>query len=153
MILQDRDLVIREQHIDVTVDIPFTSLRTWERGLVQVLSNLIDNALKYSPKDSEVTIRTGRTDGRAFVEVEDRGPGIPAPEQALVFEQFYRGGSAQSRGVQGAGIGLAFVKKVMEAHGGLVTLESRPGEGSAFRLVFPDAARASEPDGARNAES
>jgi signal transduction histidine kinase len=119
----------------------------------QCVHNLIDNALKYSPGHARVTIRTGRTDGKAFVEVEDRGPGIPVPEQPLVFEQFYRGGSAQSRGVQGAGIGLAFVKKVMEAHGGQVILESRPGEGSTFRLAFPDAAPSAQPDVAGNGRS
>ena len=119
----------------------------------QCIHNLIDNALKYSPKDAQVTIRTGRADEKPFVQVEDRGPGIPVPEQPLVFEQFYRGGSAQSRGVQGAGIGLAFVKKVMEAHGGRVTLASRSGEGSTFRLTFAEAALASQPDDARNGRS
>jgi signal transduction histidine kinase len=119
----------------------------------QCVHNLIDNALKYSPSGAQVTIRTGRADGKAFVEVEDRGPGIPVPEQPLVFEQFYRGASAQSRGVQGAGIGLAFVKKVMEAHGGQVILESRPGEGSMFRLAFPDAAPTAQPDDAGNGRS
>jgi two-component system phosphate regulon sensor histidine kinase PhoR len=119
----------------------------------QCVHNLIDNALKYSPSDAQVTIRTGRTDGKAFVEVEDRGPGIAPAEQPLVFEQFYRGGSAQSSGVQGAGIGLAFVKKVMVAHGGQVILESRHGEGSTFRLAFPDAAPAAQPDGAGNGRS
>jgi signal transduction histidine kinase len=115
----------------------------------QCVHNLVDNALKYSPADASVTVRTGRGDRFAFVEVEDRGPGIPAAEQPLVFEQFYRGGSAQSGGVQGAGIGLAYVKKVMEAHGGRVTLQSRPGAGSTFRLAFPEASPASEADAAR----
>ena len=117
------------------------------------IHNLIDNALKYSSKEAQVTIRTGRSDGKAFVQVEDRGPGIPAPEQALVFEQFYRGASAQSCGVQGAGIGLAYVKKVMEAHGGQVILESHAGEGSTFRLAFPEAALVPVPDDARDGRS
>ncbi len=115
--------------------------------------NLIDNALKYSPKDTQVTIRTGRTDGQPFVQVEDRGPGIPAAERPLVFERFYRGASAQTGGVQGAGIGLAFVKKVMEAHGGQVILESRTGEGSTFRLAFPESPHAPQPDDARDGSS
>jgi signal transduction histidine kinase len=113
----------------------------------QCIHNLIDNAVKYSPKDSTLTVRTGRGDGMVFVEVEDQGPGIPAAEQPLVFEQFYRGRNAQSGGVQGAGIGLAFVKKVVEAHGGQVSLRSRPGEGSTFRLSFPEAAPAPRLDG------
>jgi signal transduction histidine kinase len=115
----------------------------------QCVHNLVDNALKYSPADGSVTVRTGRADSFAFVEVEDRGPGIPAAEQPLVFEQFYRGPGAQSSGVQGAGIGLAYVKKVMEAHGGRVTLESRPGAGSTFRLSFPDGPHTTHPEEAR----
>jgi signal transduction histidine kinase len=66
-------------------------------AMYQCIHNLIDNALKYSPKDSQVTVRTGQMDGTVFVDVEDRGPGIPAAEQPLVFEQFYRGGSAKAR--------------------------------------------------------
>lgn len=119
----------------------------------QCVHNLIDNAVKYSPKDSALTVRTGRGNGMVFVEVEDRGPGIPAAEQPLVFEQFYRGRNAESGGVQGAGIGLAFVKKVVEAHGGQVSLRSRPGEGSTFRLSFPEAAPAPRLDGAGDGRS
>lgn len=116
----------------------------------QCVHNLIDNALKYSPKDARVTMRTGRTNGMVFVEVEDLGPGIPAAEQPLVFEQFYRGACARSSGVQGAGIGLAFVKKVVDAHGGQATLESRRGRGSTFRLSFPGIPRAAQSDEPRD---
>jgi signal transduction histidine kinase len=119
----------------------------------QCIHNLIDNAVKYSPKDSTLTVQAGRVDGMVFVEVKDQGPGIPAAEQPLVFDQFYRGRNAQSGGVQGAGIGLAFVKKVVEAHGGQVSLRSRPGEGSTFRLSFPEAAPAPRPDGAGDGRS
>ena len=122
-------------------------------AMYQCVHNLIDNAVKYSPKDSTLTVRTGRVDGMVFVEVEDHGPGIPAAEQPLVFEQFYRGRNAQSGGIQGAGIGLAFVKKVVEAHGGQVSLRSRSGEGSTFRLSFPEAAPAPRLDGAGDGRS
>lgn len=143
----------RGGHLELPAEADIPDIEGDEIHLLNVLHNLIDNALKYSPGHAQVTIRTGRTDGKAFVEVEDRGPGIPVPEQPLVFEQFYRGASAQSRGVQGAGIGLAFVKKVMEAHGGQVLLESRPGQGSTFRLAFPDAAPTAQPDVAGNGRS
>jgi two-component system sensor histidine kinase SenX3 len=105
----------------------------------QCIHNLIDNALKYSPKGSPVTIGSGRRDGGVVLQVSDRGPGIAPEEQDLVFDQFYRAGSADVGGVQGAGIGLALVKRIMRAHGGTVTLESRPGEGSTFQLTFPEA--------------
>lgn len=115
----------------------------------QCVHNLLDNALKYSPADATVTVRTGRADGCAFVEVEDRGPGIPGAEQPHVFEQFYRGASARSSGVPGTGVGLAYVKKMTEAHGGRVTLESRPGLGSTFRLSFPPVSHGRHTEDAR----
>jgi signal transduction histidine kinase len=105
----------------------------------QCIHNLIDNALKYSPNGSQVTIASGRRDGSVFLQVSDRGPGIAPEEQELIFEQFYRARSAGEHGIQGAGIGLALVKRVMKAHGGAVTLESRLGEGSMFQLTFPEA--------------
>ncbi|MGD8896254.1 MAG: HAMP domain-containing sensor histidine kinase, partial [Acidobacteriota bacterium] len=105
----------------------------------QCIHNLIDNALKYSPKRSPVTIGSGRRDGVVFLRVSDRGPGIASEEQDLIFDQFYRARSADVGGVQGAGIGLALVRRIMRAHGGTVTLESRVGEGSTFELTFPGA--------------
>jgi signal transduction histidine kinase len=74
-----------------------------------------------------------------FLRVSDRGPGIAPEEQGLIFDQFYRARSADVGGVQGAGIGLALVKRITQAHGGTVTLESHLGEGSTFELIFPGA--------------
>jgi len=104
----------------------------------QCIHNLIDNALKYSPDGSQVTIGSGRRDREVFLQVSDHGPGIAPQDQPLVFEQFYRAGSAGARGVRGTGIGLALVKRLMRAHGGAVTLESLMGEGSTFQLTFPE---------------
>jgi two-component system sensor histidine kinase SenX3 len=109
-------------------------------GLVPPLlyRDLIDNALKYSPDGSQVTIGSGRRDREVFMRISDRGPGIAPEDQPLIFEQFYRAGSTGARGVRGTGIGLALVKRLMQAHGGTVTLESRPGQGSTFQLSFPE---------------
>jgi signal transduction histidine kinase len=104
----------------------------------QCIHNLIDNALKYSLNGTQVTIVSGRRDGEVFLRVSDRGPGIAPDERDLIFEQFYRAKIAGIQGIQGAGIGLALVKRVMQAHGGKVTLESRMGEGSTFELAFPE---------------
>jgi len=104
----------------------------------QCVHNLIDNALKYSPDGSRVTITSGRRDSEVFLRVSDRGPGIAPEERELIFEQFYRAKSASVQGIQGAGIGLALVKRVMLAHGGKVTMESLPGEGSTFEISFPE---------------
>lgn len=106
-------------------------------AIAQCIQNLIDNAIKYSPKDLPVLVETGRENGMIYLEVSDRGPGIPLSEQDKIFEQFYRARNTDIHNVKGAGLGLALVKRIMESHGGRVTVESRPGEGSKFRLVFP----------------
>ena len=112
-----------------------------EPRLRQVLSNLLDNALAYSPADAPITVLGGRTrrDGRdlAFVQVRDRGPGL-APEQAeRVFERFYRTDRARSRAQGGTGLGLSIVAAITAAHGGTVELDTAPGEGATFRILLP----------------
>jgi signal transduction histidine kinase len=112
-------------------------LRADQRAVSQSIQNLIDNALKYSSNESSVTVRTGRTEGEAFVEVSDQGPGIPSSQQVKVFEPFHRVGSADAPQVKGVGFGLSLVKRLMEEQGGSVTLSSQVGQGSTFRLIFP----------------
>jgi two-component system OmpR family sensor kinase len=112
-----------------------------EPRLRQVLSNLLDNALAYSPADAHITLLGGRTrrDGRdlAFVQVRDGGPGL-APEQAeRVFERFYRTDRARSRAQGGTGLGLSIVAAITAAHGGTVELDTAPGEGATFRILLP----------------
>jgi signal transduction histidine kinase len=102
----------------------------------QCIQNLVDNALKYSPDDSLVKVKTGRNNAQGFVEVDDRGPGIPDSEQSKVFEPFYRVGSTGVRQVKGVGFGLSLVKRMMEEQGGQITLQSEVGRGSTFRLAF-----------------
>jgi two-component system, OmpR family, sensor kinase len=123
-----------------------------EPRLRQVLSNLLDNALAYSPADGTITVLGGRTrrDGRdlAFVQVRDRGPGL-APEQAeRVFERFYRTDRARSRAHGGTGLGLSIVAAITAAHGGSVELDTAPGEGATFRVLLP---RLSETPSVRDA--
>jgi two-component system OmpR family sensor kinase len=106
-----------------------------------VLSNLLDNALAYTPADAPITVLGGRTrrDGTevAFVEVRDRGPGL-TPEQAeRVFERFYRTDKARSRAHGGTGLGLSIVAAITAAHGGAVELDTTPGEGATFRVLLP----------------
>ena len=112
-----------------------------EPRLRQVLANLLDNALAYSPADSPITVLGGptRRDGRdmAFVQVRDRGPGL-VPEQAeRVFERFYRTDRARSRAHGGTGLGLSIVAAITAAHGGSVELDTAPGEGATFRVLLP----------------
>ncbi len=108
----------------------------------QALANLIDNAIKYSGETRAITVEAGAAGGRLAISVADEGIGIPAGEQAKIFEKFYRVGRSETQGRRGSGVGLALVRHVAGAHGGDVTVESRPGEGSRFTLWLPLASHA-----------
>jgi signal transduction histidine kinase len=103
-------------------------------ALVSVVANLLDNAFKYSPSEQPVTLRASSASGAVTVSVIDLGPGIPPQEQQRVFDRFYRGAGEVASRVKGAGIGLSLVRRIVEDHGGSVSLESRPGEGSTFTI-------------------
>jgi two-component system phosphate regulon sensor histidine kinase PhoR len=105
--------------------------------LEQALTNLIDNAVKYSNPGSPVDISVRRTGAGIALTVRDRGMGIPAKDLPRVFERFYRVDKARSRELGGTGLGLAIVKHIVLAHGGTVQAESEPGAGSAFTIELP----------------
>jgi two-component system phosphate regulon sensor histidine kinase PhoR len=104
--------------------------------LRQVITNLIDNAVKYSPAGDEVGVRARRENGRVLIEVTDKGPGIPFDQQRLIFEKF---GRADVAGLSkpGTGLGLFIARSIAEAHGGTLEVESRPQAGSTFVLSLP----------------
>lgn len=104
----------------------------------QVLVNLLTNALKYSPEGSTVTVSVAVDDGakRVYVSVSDEGPGISEENLPFIFEPFYRGEGASSQ-ADGAGLGLAISKGIVEAHGGEIGVTSREGKGSTFTFYLP----------------
>jgi signal transduction histidine kinase len=104
------------------------------RRLEQALSNLIDNALRLTPAGGAVTVEVRPAPGYVEFAVRDTGPGIPAEHLPHLFDRFWQGARAR-RG--GAGLGLAIVKGIVEAHGGRLFAESRPGEGALFRFWIP----------------
>lgn len=126
----------REQRIDTRLSAPLP-VRGDRLAIRQALLNLVDNAIKYAPEGSVVTVRSGSSNRGAFVEVLDEGPGIAPEQQPKVFERFYRVDPSRSREVGGTGLGLSLVKWAADAHGGRVELESAVGEGSTFRFVLP----------------
>jgi two-component system phosphate regulon sensor histidine kinase PhoR len=117
------------------------------RRLGQILRNLLDNAVKFSPPGGTVRIAVGRVDDRPSVVVEDEGPGIPAGEQDRIFQRFYQVDRSRSKVRPGTGLGLAIVKHLAQLHGAEVTVTSQPGSGSAFRVTFRGGAR--QPDASR----
>lgn len=114
-------------------------VRADRTALHHAIQNVIENAAKYSPPESPIVVQCGSANGSNLVDVCDRGIGIPPAEQAKIFEKFYRGRYASGLNVQGVGIGLALVRHVVDSHGGSISVESRPGDGSRFSLRFPKA--------------
>jgi len=109
-------------------------------SLRQALLNLVDNAIKYSPEGTRVSMRVGSGLDGAFVEVRDEGPGIAPEHRERIFERFYRADAGRSRETGGTGLGLSLVKSTTEAHGGRIELETARDRGSTFRLVLPHGA-------------
>lgn len=116
---------------------PSPTLYADRQLLTQAVNNLIGNALKYSPADSEVEVGTGGDAASARVYVRDRGHGIPREFHTRVFEKFYRLERDVKSEVVGTGLGLPLVREIVERHGGRITLESEPGAGSTFTIQLP----------------
>ncbi len=106
--------------------------------LEQAVANLVDNAIKYSPPDRVVRLSATRAGDRAVIRIQDEGIGIAAEHLPRLFERFYRVEKSRSRKQGGTGLGLAIVKHIVQAHGGHITVESTPGQGSCFDIHLPD---------------
>lgn len=106
--------------------------------LTTAVRNLLDNAVNYSPDDSQVSVGVRSSDGRVRIAVVDQGIGIDADAAERVFERFYRVDTARARSTGGTGLGLSIVKHIARDHGGEVTVWSRPGNGSTFTLILPE---------------
>ena len=113
--------------------------------LVQVVSNLVNNAVKYSPEGGTVTISSRAEGGYALITVADTGLGIPPDEIVHVFERFRRVRSGAAQSIAGTGLGLTIVKQIVEMHGGKIWVESAVGHGSAFHFTIPLALEAATP--------
>jgi two-component system sensor histidine kinase TctE len=143
----DLDAIVREvalelypraqaKQIDLGVEAGDQGLRVEGNPVLlrEMLKNLVDNAIKYTPRGGSVTART-RYAGSPVFEVEDTGPGIPEADRERVFERFYR---VLGSGVDGSGLGLPIVREIAELHRGTVTLDAGPGgRGTLARVVFP----------------
>lgn len=126
--LEGRQLTLR-----VPGDLPPVPIS--EPLIVQVMVNLLDNALKYSPDGTPIEVRAAADDTGVSVEVADRGVGFPDEDERRIFDKFYR--VQQPGRVSGTGLGLAIAKGIIEAHGGAIVAEHRAGGGSVFRFTLP----------------
>lgn len=125
------------QRIDVAIATPL-AVRGDPLVLRQAVVNVLDNAIKYSPTDGTIRVNANqRGDSDAMLEIADCGPGIAAEYRDKVFDRFYRVDAARSRETGGFGLGLAIARWAVMANGGRLEVDSRPGEGSVFRIVLP----------------
>jgi two-component system phosphate regulon sensor histidine kinase PhoR len=131
---------IRSRGFDVTLHIDDAiDEQSWDRDAVsRAVLNLIDNAIKYSGDENriiDVTLR--QMEAFVVIEVKDRGIGIEADDLTHIFEPYYRAQFSDTQTRRGAGLGLTLVQQIIASHGGTIEVESRPGAGSTFRLLFP----------------
>ncbi|MGB8648063.1 MAG: ATP-binding protein [Anaerolineae bacterium] len=140
LVREAKDRVARrsETHWFV-VDLPSHLPRVWAdpRRVRQVLNNLLENAIKYSPGGGQITITCEVEGEHVVVSVADQGPGIPPEYLDRIFERFFQVDSKSTRKTGGIGLGLSIVKGIVEAHGGRIWAESTPGQGSIFRFTLP----------------
>jgi two-component system phosphate regulon sensor histidine kinase PhoR len=137
--IDDAALIARTREVSLSNEVPADLVgRADPDRLRQVLTNLIDNAIKYGRAQGAVIIGGRRADDRHIeISVRDDGPGIPPEAKARIFERFYRIDKARAREQGGTGLGLAIVKNVIESHGGDVRVESAPGQGTTFFFTLP----------------
>ena len=137
---QQHLILFANHHITLDIDVPDgLEVMGDAAHLERVLMNLLNNAYKYSPDHSTVTL-SARVEGQkwAVIRIRDQGPGIPLEKQKYLFDRFYRADDARCRKEgEGAGLGLSICKRIVEAHGGTMAVESRPGEGATFIVRLP----------------
>jgi two-component system phosphate regulon sensor histidine kinase PhoR len=132
-------LFAERQGLLIVLDLPerVPPVRGDEDRLGQVVINLLHNAVKFSPSGGEVTVGVREGEGEVLTWVRDRGIGVPAADQARIFERFYKVDRARARGRGGTGLGLSIARHIVESHGGRIWVESEEGEGSTFTFAIP----------------
>lgn len=138
-LLQTYESWIRSKGFTVTTEIDESiGEQMWDRDSVsRALLNLIDNAIKYSADEKHIEVVLRRTDDHVVIDVTDHGIGIEPKDAARIFDPYYRAKFSDTITRRGAGLGLTLVQQILASHGGRVEVESKPGEGSTFRLLFP----------------
>jgi signal transduction histidine kinase len=141
-VISEVSVALGDRGVSINADLPADLPEVWadRERIHQVVFNLLDNAVRFTPPGGRVTVSAIRSGGRCEVSVADTGQGIPAEHLPFLFERFYRVDQARSRGAAGTGgtgIGLAIARSVVEAHGGTIRAESEVGRGSTFTFDLP----------------
>jgi signal transduction histidine kinase len=125
-----QQVVLEQLSEDLTIDVDVESL-------IEALYNITSNAVKYNRQGGVVTIRVIREPRRLDIMVEDQGPGVPETEQPYLFDDFFRSKSPELKAKPGTGLGLSIARRVVKAHGGEISVKSKPGEGAVFLVSLP----------------
>jgi signal transduction histidine kinase len=131
--LRHKGVRLRYEHPDT----PLPPIEVDPDAITQAVSNLVDNAVKYSGGSEEVQLTLSRSNGEALISVEDTGIGISREEQGKIFDRFHRVSTGLVHNVKGSGLGLSIVSHIARAHGGSVSVHSEPGQGSTFTIHLP----------------
>jgi PAS domain S-box-containing protein len=134
-----------ERDVRLILEPGLARVQTDPERLVQVVINLVGNAIKFSPNGGPVTVRTTREDGGVLFSVRDEGVGIPATALPTIFDRYRRAQSGAARGIVGTGLGLTIVREIVRLHGGEVWAESVEGEGSTFYVRLPQSPAMNQP--------
>lgn len=126
----------RAHRVNVAADAPVVGSYD-PRRIGQVIENLVENAAKYSPEETEIRIGIAHRDGHALIDVSDEGIGIPAEDLPKIFERFHRASNVDDRRFAGMGLGLFICRGIVEQHGGRIWVDSRVGAGSTFHVTLP----------------
>lgn len=126
----------KQKHITINNEVDDYILKGEKQSLTELFVILLDNAIKYSPKGSEVLLASSNIDHHTQIEVTDKGMGIDDKDLSRIFERFWRADKSRSK-VDGFGLGLSIAKEIAESHRGTISVESNPGEGTTFTLRFP----------------
>ncbi|CAB4684835.1 unannotated protein [freshwater metagenome] len=138
--IESSSALARSKDIELTFDCAEANgvaVRGDKERLAQVTANLLSNALKFTPSGGKVAARVFVDGEDGVLEIEDTGIGIPEAEQERLFSRFFRSSTATNQAIPGTGLGLAIARAIAEAHGGSITVKSRVGEGTCFRVVIP----------------
>ncbi|MBY0370771.1 CHASE2 domain-containing protein [bacterium] len=137
-VLDEKRFLAQEKNITLKTDLePLFSIKYDVRLMRRVLGNLVENAIKYSPPDTTITVASREEKDSVALSIQDEGYGIPEAEQAKVFDKFYRLSTPEAQATKGTGLGLYLVKYFVELHKGLVRLQSVEGKGSTFTVSLP----------------
>ena len=142
VVLERMERQLREHPVKVNIPADLPPAPIDSLLIQQVLVNLLDNAIKFSPPKTEIDLDCRKENQSLILEISDRGPGLPSGEEKRIFEKFHR---IAGHGRAGSGIGLAICRGIVELHGGKIIAENRPAGGATFRIALPLGATAGSP--------